>query len=74
MYFLCTGVSHCTQLYSLLARHFKKQFPLEGDGKTKIIAYGLNYTAYIRDKWHFCLPIKIIIITTELSESLIAFE
>lgn len=35
-----------------LARYFKKQFPLEVDGKRKIIAYGLNYIAHIKDKWH----------------------
>lgn len=57
-----------------LARHFKKQFPLDVYGKRKIIAYGLNYIAYIRDKWHSHFPKKIIIITIQASESLIAFE
>lgn len=42
-----------------LARYFKKQFPLEVDGKRKIIAYGLNYIAHIKDKWHSHFQKKI---------------
>lgn len=49
-----------------LARYFKKQFPLEADGKRKIIAYGLNYIAHIKDKWHSHFPKKIIIITIQI--------
>lgn len=56
-----------------LPRYFKKWFPLEVDGKRKIIAYGLNYIAHIKDKWHSQKKIKNHNYYTD-SESLIAFE